>query len=101
MVVRKAISAALLGAALAVGGFAGSAQATELGASGISEQASSVVSNSPQGAAVYQWVYSGLYPSRSACDAAANRMLNDYNIRGQCRGPYAGGEFELWLWLNR
>ncbi|WP_399921101.1 hypothetical protein [Streptomyces kanamyceticus] len=104
MRIRHALATATLGMALALGALAVPAQAAQSGVSGAtlaSPQADRTGSSGELTAAAWQWVYSGSYPSRSACDAVANDLYYNYNIRGQCRGPYSGGRFDLHLWLNR
>ena len=48
----------------------------------------------------YRWVYVASFPSRAACDVVANDFRNR-GISGQCRGPYSGGRFDLYLYLDR
>ncbi|EMF30499.1 hypothetical protein H114_03426 [Streptomyces gancidicus BKS 13-15] len=38
------------------------------------------------------------YPSREICDGWADYYTFEVGTPGQCRGPYSGGIFQLWLW---
>jgi hypothetical protein len=102
MRIGHALATTAVGAALALGALTAPAQAAESGAGTTTPvQAAPAGSSGELAAATWQWVYSGSYSSRSACDVVANDMYYNYNIRGQCRGPYSGGRFDLYLWLNR
>ncbi|MFD9865228.1 hypothetical protein [Streptomyces alboflavus] len=105
--IRKSITAMATAGVLAAGGIlltTAPAQAAEpqAGSAAISPAPAATTGASDDlGTATWQWVYAGQYPNRSQCDAAANRLRDYYQIRGQCRGPYTGGVFHLYIWVNR
>ncbi|MFF4414265.1 hypothetical protein ACFYY8_17205 [Streptosporangium sp. NPDC001559] len=45
------------------------------------------------------WHFRDSYPNRAFCNSAAEQIKRDNpHIYPQCRGPYAGGWFQLWLY---
>ncbi|WP_449062361.1 hypothetical protein [Planomonospora algeriensis] len=71
--------------------------AVTLGALGVAP-AHAVESAASKAAVAAGWEYAGTYSDRLECNIEANRLRDFYNLRGQCRGPYAGGEFRLYVW---
>ncbi|MEV0041195.1 hypothetical protein [Streptomyces sp. NPDC050804] len=93
---RRTIGTAILDGTLALGAATLPAQAAQ--AAPTAQAAVETVQIGASAAAT--WYYTGeIYPNRSACDSAANYIWNTQGVRGQCRGPYTKGVFELWVWL--
>ncbi|MER6504861.1 hypothetical protein ABT218_37595 [Streptomyces sp. NPDC001455] len=96
---RRTLVTAALGGTLALGAAAVPAQAAPSQVSSAAQSVAAVDSAQRDVSILASWHYSGEdFPSRSSCDWKANYYYNVEGIRGQCRGPYSGGIFELWLW---
>ncbi|MPY53972.1 hypothetical protein [Streptomyces acidicola] len=96
---RRTLVTAVLGGTLALGAAAVPAQAAPPQVAPAAQSAAATDSVQGDVSALASWHYSGQdFPSRSSCDWMANYYYNVEGIRGQCRGPYDGGTFELWLW---